>query len=84
MKVLVYPHDLEMGGSQLNAIEIAARTRDLGHDVVIYGRPGSLVAKVESLGLEFIEAPVPAVRPSPAVARDLTRLVRYRVGRAGS
>jgi glycosyltransferase involved in cell wall biosynthesis len=78
VKVLVYPHDLEMGGSQLNAIEIAARTRDLGHDVVVYGRPGSLVAKVESLGLEFIEAPVPAVRPSPAVARDLTHLVRTR------
>jgi glycosyltransferase involved in cell wall biosynthesis len=78
VKVLVYPHDLEMGGSQLNAIEIAARTRDLGHDVLIYGRPGSLVAKVESLGLEFVEAPVPAVRPSPAVARDLARLVRTR------
>ena len=30
MKVLVYPHDLEMGGSQTNAIEIAAKIRDLG------------------------------------------------------
>ena len=72
----MYPHDMDMGGSQLNAIELAARTRALGHDVVVYGRPGALVAKVVELGLEFIEAPDPSIRPSPAVVRDLTRLVR--------
>ena len=33
MKVLVYPHTMEIGGSQLNAIEIAAAVRDRGHDV---------------------------------------------------
>jgi glycosyltransferase involved in cell wall biosynthesis len=76
VKIVVYPHDLGMGGSQLNAIELAARTRDLGHDVIVYGRPGALVAKVHELALPFVEAPEPAVRPSPAVVRDLARLVR--------
>jgi glycosyltransferase involved in cell wall biosynthesis len=78
VKVLVYPHDLDMGGSQLNAIELAARTRDLGHDVVVYGRPGALVGKIAELDLEFVEAPEPSIRPSPAVVRDLVRLVRTR------
>jgi glycosyltransferase involved in cell wall biosynthesis len=78
MRILVYPHDLDMGGSQLNAIELAARTQELGHDVVVYGRPGALVPRIAELGLEFVEAPEPAVRPSPAVSRDLSRLVRAR------
>ena len=79
MKVLVYPHTMEIGGSQLNAIELAAAVRDLGHDVVVYGEPGELVAHVERLGLPFIGAAHAAVRPSPAVARDL-RTIALREG----
>ena len=39
VRILVYPHDLSMGGSQINAIEIGAKVRDLGHEVVIFGQP---------------------------------------------
>jgi len=78
MRIVVYPHDLGMGGSQLNAIEIAAGVRDLGHDVVVVGRPGALNARIAELGLEFAELPQPGKRPSPGVARALRRLIDER------
>ena len=78
MRIVVYPHDLSMGGSQINAIEIAARVRDLGHEVVVFGQPGPLVDKVKDLDLEFVAAPLPRRRPSPAVMHALSDLVRDR------
>ncbi len=75
MKVLVYPHDMGMGGSQLNAIELAAAVRDLGHEVTVYGRPGVLLSRVDELGLTFVESPAPRRRPSPPVVRHLRRLL---------
>ena len=55
MRIAVYPHDLGIGGSQLNAIEIAAGVRDLGHHPFVVGRPGALVERIHELGLEFVE-----------------------------
>lgn len=78
MRVLVYPHDLGMGGSQLNAVEIAGKVRDLGHDVVIYGHPGTLCSRVSELGLEFVASPRPRRRPTPAIVADLRRLISTR------
>ena len=78
MRIVVYPHDLEIGGSQLNAIEIGAAVRDLGHEVIVFGRRGALNARIDELGLEFIDAPPPDRRPSRATARTLVDLVRKR------
>jgi glycosyltransferase involved in cell wall biosynthesis len=78
VRVLVYPHSLEIGGSQLNAVDLAAAVRDRGHDVVVYGEPGPLVDRVAELGLEFIERRPSRVRPGPATALELRRLVRAR------
>lgn len=78
MKIIVYPHDLGIGGSQLNAIELAAAVRDLGHEVLVFGRPGALNARIDDLGLEFIAAPPPGKRPSPPTARALRDLVAQR------
>ncbi|MGB3375145.1 MAG: glycosyltransferase [Microbacterium sp.] len=78
MKILVYPHDLNMGGSQTNAIELAAAVTKLGHECIVYGRRGTLCARIDELGLEFVEAPEPGRRPSPRVVRDLRRLIRER------
>ncbi|ERG64548.1 hypothetical protein L332_08820 [Agrococcus pavilionensis RW1] len=74
----MYPHDLNMGGSQTNAIELAAAIAELGHDCIVYGRRGSLCGRMADLGLEFIEAPEPGRRPSVRIARDVRRLVRER------
>ena len=76
LRILVYPHDMAMGGSQLNAIELAAAVRDLGHTVAVVGDDGPLVRLVHDLGLRHIPVPAARRRPSPAVARDLRRLVR--------
>jgi L-malate glycosyltransferase len=78
VRILVYPHDLEIGGSQLNAVEIAAAVRDLGHDVVVFGRPGALNGRIDELGLEFVPSPELGRRPSPAVVHALARLARER------
>ncbi|WP_153503487.1 glycosyltransferase family 4 protein [Cumulibacter manganitolerans] len=78
MKILVYPHDLDMGGSQINAIELAAEVSRQGHECVVFGRRGSLCARIDELGLEFIESPDPGRRPSPRVARTLRDLVHER------
>lgn len=78
MRILVYPHDLGIGGSQLNAIELASAVQRLGHDVVVYGRPGPLNRRIEELGLEFIPSPEPHRRPTPSVVKALVQLGRER------
>lgn len=34
MRSLVYPHELAMGGSHVNAFELAGAVRDLRHEAV--------------------------------------------------
>ncbi len=78
LRVLVYPHDLHIGGSQINAIEIAARLNRLGHECILFGRPGPLVDMATDLGLEFIPSPDPGRRPSLRVAKVIASLIRER------
>ncbi|HOA85939.1 MAG: glycosyltransferase [Microbacteriaceae bacterium] len=78
MRILVYPHDLNMGGSQMNAIELAAAVTALGHECIIFGRRGTLCERIEELGLEFVESPDPGRTPSMAVARAIRELIRER------
>ncbi len=77
MKVLVYPHIMEVGGSQLNAIEIAAAVRDRGHEVTVISRPGPLVEIVGQLGLPHVPLD-PRARGSvtPRALAQLTSLTR--------
>lgn len=78
MKVLVYPHDLGMGGSQTNAIELAAALRDHDVECIVFGRPGALNARIDELGLEFVASPEPGRRPSVRVARAIRGLIAER------
>ena len=78
MKVLTYPHSMEMGGSQLNAIQVAGAVRDRGHEVIVISEPGPLVARVNAMGLEHIEVSKDRKRPSPTVTRMLGELVQGR------
>jgi len=79
MRVLVYPHSMELGGSQLNAIEIAAAVRDRGHEVAVLGEAGPLVDAVRRLGLEYVPLdPRARRRPSPRAMAQLTRLAAER------
>ena len=53
MRILVYPATMEMGGSRMNALELAARVQARGHAVIVYGDDDVLVDVCRSLGLEF-------------------------------
>lgn len=76
LRILVYPHAMELGGCQLNAIELGAALRDRGHHVTVYAEDGPLVEYVHELGLPYIKAAKTHLRPGPAVARDLARIIR--------
>lgn len=76
LKVVVYPHELCIGGSQINAIDLAAAVRDLGHDVIVYAMPGPLEDYVAAKGLRYIPAPRFRFRPSFSHVRQLTALAR--------
>lgn len=78
MKLVLYPHVLEIGGSQLGALDLARALQDRGHEVIVFGQPGPLVERITELGLEYVEAPRPRGRPSPPVMRALCELVRRR------
>ncbi|NVM94405.1 glycosyltransferase [Arthrobacter wenxiniae] len=78
MKIVTYPHDMGIGGSQLNAVELAAALQRRGHEVLVFGQQGPLVEKVSELGLEFLESPAVHRRPTPGVVNALRRLVKTR------
>lgn len=78
MRIIVCPARLEVGGSQITALESAVAVRDLGHEVIVFGQPGSLVDRIAAAGLEFVPAPRPGQRPCPRMMRALRRLVSQR------
>jgi glycosyltransferase involved in cell wall biosynthesis len=76
MKVLVFTHRLDLGGTQTNAIDLAACVRDrFGHDVVLFGTPGPATKLATERGLRVIPAPEARVRPSLAMMAALHEVV---------
>ena len=76
MKVLVFTHRLDIGGTQTNAIDLAASVRDrFGHDVVLFGTPGPAVKLARERGLRVIPAPASRVRPSLHMMAALRHVV---------
>lgn len=78
MKILIYPHTMELGGSQLNAIQLAKAIKKRGHDVAVASRPGPLVAMVKEFDLKHHEIPLQGMQPSPAVAQSLIQIVKQQ------
>lgn len=76
MKVIVFAHQLEIGGTQASAIELAAELRDAhAFDVVLFATPGPAVALAREKQLPYVPAPDAFVHPSPARVRALRHLV---------
>ncbi|WP_283805381.1 glycosyltransferase family 4 protein [Nitrobacter hamburgensis] len=67
---------MEIGGSQLNAVQLAGAVRDRGHDVIVMSEPGPLVERVHKMGLRTIEISLHRRRPSPKVIQTMVRVVR--------
>lgn len=77
MKILISAHRLQIGGTQVNAVELAAELRDRhGFDVVVWATPGPLLSLVEQKRLPFVAAPDVSIHPSLARMRALQALVR--------
>lgn len=79
MNILICPHQLVMGGSQINAIELAAAVRDRGHKVTLTGPPGVLVSTIAELGLDYVptpetSSPFPTVQASKHILQLSRRL----------
>jgi glycosyltransferase involved in cell wall biosynthesis len=71
---------LTIGGSQINAIDLAAGVQMAGHDVAVYGIPGPLVDYIHQRGLRFIPARQLRYRPAPSRIVQLARIaVRERL-----
>ena len=78
MRILTCLHTMEIGGSQINAIELAATVAGLGHEVIIYGPEGELCSMVADLGLEFVAAPPKGPAPSPRNVAAIADVVQAR------
>ena len=77
MKILIFAHRLELGGTQVNAIELTAALRDLhGHQVVLFATPGPMVKLVVEKGLRLLPAPDARFHPSLGRMRALREAVR--------
>lgn len=77
MKILVFLHDLVVGGTVINSIELATALRDLhGHEVVLFSTPGPMTKVVKECGLRFLPAPVALCHPSFARMNALRDAVR--------
>jgi glycosyltransferase involved in cell wall biosynthesis len=77
MKVLVRPHSLTVGGSQIAAVDLAAGVRDLGHDVVVFGPKGPLEEAIAAHSLTFLAAPDAPGAPHRSLLA-LRKVVRER------
>ncbi|QHF22998.1 glycosyltransferase [Rathayibacter sp. VKM Ac-2804] len=78
MRILTCLHTMEVGGSQINGIELAGRMAALGHEAVVYGPDGDLRPLVAELGLDWEEAPEKGPRLSFRSMARLRRIVRER------
>lgn len=77
MKVLVFPHHLEIGGSQVNAIDLATAVRDRhGHEVVFFATTGPARELVEARGFRLLDAPRPRTHPSWSMTQALRGAIR--------
>lgn len=77
MKLILFLHELALGGTSVNAIELAVSLRDtLNYEIVLFAPPGPMLPKVEAAGLRYVAAPEARMHPSVPRIRALRALVR--------
>jgi L-malate glycosyltransferase len=77
MKVLIFEKRLDIGGTQVNSIELAAQMRDQHrHDVAFFAPPGPMVELVRAKRLRYFPAPQARACPSLARMRALNDVIR--------
>jgi glycosyltransferase involved in cell wall biosynthesis len=78
VNIIVYAHSMEIGGSQLSAIEIGAAVQSLGHQVLLVAEDGELAPAAQRAGLEHIRINKRRRAPSLSTMNLLVDLVRRR------
>ncbi len=78
MRILTCVHTMEIGGTQINAIELARTVAELGHESIVFGPPGDITHVVEEFGLEFVAAPPAGEPPAVRTSMAIWRLARKR------
>lgn len=80
MKLLLFLHELAVGGTSVNAIELATRlASDHGHEVALFAPPGPMGDWVSRSGLRWFPAPPVRMHPSMTRIAALREVVRsYR------
>lgn len=78
MNIIVYAHSMEIGGSQINAIEIGAAVQSRGHQVLLVAEDGQLTPAAKRAGLEHIRISERRRAPSLSTMNLLVDLVRRR------
>ena len=77
MKIVLFLHELALGGTTVNAIELATVLRDAhGCDVILFAPRGPMLELVTRSRLRYVEAPAADMHPCPARMKALRALVR--------
>ncbi|HYI93659.1 MAG TPA: glycosyltransferase family 4 protein [Bryobacteraceae bacterium] len=77
MKVLLFLDELVIGGTLVNAIELAGVLRKVhGYDVVLFAGPGPMLKLAEQKQVPFLPAPFPYYHPSRTRMLALREVVR--------
>jgi hypothetical protein len=76
LRVLVAIHQLDLGGSPINAVDLASGVRDHGHEVLVTGPPGALVDVIEARGLPYEPAPLQKMEQSAGGYKRLLEVTR--------
>lgn len=77
MKIMVMPIDMEIGGSEINALDLAIEVHHRGHEVVVIGRPGPLTEVAERAGVRVLAVPIARrARPNPLSSRAIRDAIR--------
>ncbi|HEY9314839.1 glycosyltransferase family 4 protein [Williamsia sp.] len=74
MRILVHPHLMEIGGSQLNALELADAVGKAGHDVTVYAPAGELDSVASSMAFDRVVAPPSGTWASVRNIRKLSQV----------
>jgi glycosyltransferase involved in cell wall biosynthesis len=78
MKIVLFLHELALGGTTVNAIDLAAALRDThGCDVILFAPRGPMSDLAERSGLRVAEAPAALMHPHLPRMRALRALVRH-------
>ena len=77
MKIILFLHELALGGTSVNAIELATMLRDVhGCKVILFASHGPMLELVTRSRLRYVEAPVADMHPCLARMKALRSLVR--------